>query len=40
MKIETKTIILKRDTQKTTYIETVWKILLDGYKNVAGGLFL
>lgn len=39
MNFTTKTLTLKRNTQKTKYIEMVWKLLVDGYRDVEGGLF-
>ena len=39
MKFTTKVLTLKRNTQKSKYIDTVWKILVDGYSDVKGGLF-
>ena len=39
MKLATKTLTLKRDTQRLRYIDRVWELLEEGYKDVKGGLF-
>ncbi len=39
MKFATKTLTLKRDTQRLRYIDRVWELLEEGYKDVKGGLF-
>ncbi len=39
MNITTKILTLKRNTHKTKYIDIVWKLLVDGYRDVEGGLF-
>lgn len=39
MKLATKTLTLKRDNQRLRYIDRVWELLEEGYKDVKGGLF-
>ena len=39
MNLTTKTLTLKRNTQKSKYIEMVWQLLVEGYRDVEGGLF-
>ena len=39
MKLTTKTLTLKSDTQRLKHINCVWELLKEGYKDVKGGLF-
>ncbi len=39
MKLATKTLTLRRDSEKSKHINIVWELLEDGYKDVEGGLF-
>jgi len=39
MKLATKTLTLTNKAQRLRYIDKVWELLEDGYKDVKGGLF-
>ena len=39
MKFAIRTVTLKRNTERSKHINSVWELLEDGYKDVKGGLF-
>ena len=39
MKLATRILTLKRDTERLRHIDRVWELLEEGYKDVKGGLF-